>query len=191
MARSAMDRIRRAARGMLPALAVVMTISLSGCGSSDESSTPPANGSQPATAATTTGGTGSEKSAGPEGNAAGVPDPCKLVSRQEAEQLAGTALGSPESTPERCVYTAPPDGPTGQVEIFSGQTAQDYLTAERGIGHTLTPLPGIGKEAYIEDYAVFVNVNDFWVSIVLARNNDPAENRGPLENLARTVAGRI
>ncbi|WP_226931116.1 DUF3558 domain-containing protein [Parafrankia sp. CH37] len=185
-----MDRIRRAARGMLPALAVVMTISLAGCGSSDEASTPPADGSQPATA-TTTGGTGSGKSAGPAGNAAGVPDPCKLVSRPEAEQLAGTALGSPESTPERCVYTAPPDGPTGQVEIFSGQTAQDYLTAERGIGHTLTPLPGIGKEAYIEDYAVFVNVNDFWVSIVLARNNDPAENRGPLENLARTVAGRI
>ncbi|WP_198152762.1 hypothetical protein [Pseudofrankia sp. DC12] len=55
----------------------------------------------------------------------------------------------------------------------------------------LRPLSGISDEAYAEDYAVFVQKHDFWVSIDLTRSNDPAENRGPLENLARTVASRL
>ncbi|WP_007516257.1 MULTISPECIES: hypothetical protein [Pseudofrankia] len=118
-------------------------------------------------------------------------NPCGVVSAREAERLAGTALLSPVAEDETCVYAATPDGPTAQVEVRVGQTAVDYYTADRGTGHTMQPLTGIGDEAYIWEYAVFVAKGDSRVSINLVRGNDPADNRGPLENLARTVADRI
>lgn len=114
-----------------------------------------------------------------------------LVSAQEAQRLAGTSLDKPVAVDERCTYTAPPSGPSAQVEVFVGETAKNYLSAERGIGHDLQPLAGVGDEAYIEDYAVFVNKHDFWVSIDLTNGNTPTQNRPLLEDLARTVAGRM
>ncbi|WP_238429072.1 hypothetical protein [Frankia nepalensis] len=113
------------------------------------------------------------------------------MSQQEAERLAGTSLASPVAVDETCTYTAPPAGPTAQVEVRVGQTALDFYTAERQSNSRLQPLPGVGDDAYVGDYTVFIAKNDFNVSINLVRGNDPAENRGPLENLARTVAGRI
>jgi hypothetical protein len=77
------------------------------------------------------------------------------------------------------------------VEVFVGDGAKKFLDIERELGHELWPLPGIGDEAYAEDGAVFVNTAGGWVSIRLVLLNDPAENRTPLEELARTVAGRI
>ncbi|KQC37967.1 hypothetical protein UK82_13400 [Frankia sp. ACN1ag] len=194
MARPVMNRIHVAARGTLPALAVLVALGLSGCGPSNGAAAPSSGDTAPSPAAGHQGAaaTGASKSGTPATPAASAAvNPCAIVSRQEAEHLAGTSLNSPVSVAEKCTYSAPPSGPTTQVEVFVGETAKDYLTAERGIGHELRPLSGIGDEAYIEDYAVFVKKADFWVSIDLVRSNDPAENRGPLEGLARTVADRI
>ncbi|MBL7493948.1 DUF3558 domain-containing protein [Frankia sp. AgB1.9] len=195
MDRRVVIRARVAARVASPAVAVVVALGLTGCGSSNGDSSSPAPSSVAATSSTAGGQNGSSSggttaSATPA-SAHQATDPCALVSRQEAEQLAGTSLNNAVSQPEACTYTAPTSGPTAQVEVFAGETAKSYLAAERGIGHQLQPLPGIGDEAYVEDYAVFVNKHDVWVSIDLTRSNDPAENRGPLENLARTVASRL
>jgi hypothetical protein len=38
---------------------------------------------------------------------------------------------------------------------------------------------------------VFSRKGSVWVSIALVRLNDPAENRAPLEQLARTAASRM
>ncbi|MGC9671510.1 hypothetical protein ACNTMW_33825 [Planosporangium sp. 12N6] len=118
-------------------------------------------------------------------------DVCALVSQQEAQQLAGTALNPATPVRETCTYTGPVSGPTAQVEVFVGDGAKKYLDIERTLGHQLRPLAGIGDEAYAEDGAVFIRKAGTWVSIRLTRLNDPAENRQPLENLARTVAGRL
>jgi hypothetical protein len=193
MDRPVVIRARVAARVASPAVAVVVALGLAGCGSS--------NGdlASPSSPAVTSSAAGGQNGSSPGGTTASATpasahqatDPCALVSRQEAEQLAGTSLNNAVSQPGACTYTAPTSGPTAQVEVFAGETAKSYLAAERGIGHQLQPLPGIGDEAYVEDYAVFVNKHDVWVSIDLTRSNDPAENRGPLENLARTVASRL
>ncbi|MFG2561819.1 hypothetical protein [Streptomyces sp. NPDC048496] len=118
-------------------------------------------------------------------------DPCALVTKQEAEKLAGTALDPATPVRETCTYTGPVTGPTAQVEIFVGDGAKKYLDIERDLGHTLRPLAGVGDEAYAEDEAVFLRKSDRWMSIRLVRLNDPAENREPLEELARRVATRI
>jgi len=174
---------------MLPVVAVLVAVGLSGCElSSTEAAPSPTAGQQQGTPTAEETPT-SQTSAPPMTDA--TVDPCSLVSRAEAEQLAGTSLDSPVSVAERCTYTAPPSGPTAQVEIFIGKSAENYLAAERGVGHDLQPLTGIGDEAYIEEYAVFVNNDGLWASIDLVRSNDPADNRGPLEILARKVAERI
>ncbi|MFC4107572.1 hypothetical protein [Micromonospora zhanjiangensis] len=120
-----------------------------------------------------------------------APDPCALVSRQEAQRLAGTPLNAGNPVRDTCTYTGPVSGPTAQVEVFVGDGAKKYLDIERDLGHPLRPLAGIGDEAYAEDDAVFVGKSGTWVSIRLVRLNDPAQNRKPLEELARTVAGRF
>ncbi|WP_018505534.1 hypothetical protein [Parafrankia discariae] len=172
---------------MLPVCAVLVLLGVSGCGTSgDDAASSSAPGRQGPAA---TGGNKPEETAAP--SAAAPADACSLVTGPEAEKLAGTPLSSPVSLAETCTYTAPPSGPTAQVEVFVGETAANYLAAERGTGHDLRPLSGIGDEAYLEDQGVFVNKAGFWVSIKLVRSNDPAENNGPLEELARTVAGRI
>lgn len=141
-------------------------------------------------------GTGAA-AAEPAGTAEAAPspvaavDPCALVSKAEAERLAGTALEDAKPVRDSCTYSGPVTGPTAQVEVYVGDGAKKYLDIERDLGHELRPLAGVGDEAYASFEAVFVNRAGRWVTVRLVRLNDPAENRKPLEALARTVAGRL
>lgn len=118
-------------------------------------------------------------------------DACTLVTKKEAEELAGTKLDDAAPVRESCTYTAPVGGPTAQVEVFVGDGAKKYLDIERELGHELRPLAGVGDETYVSFEAAFVNRSGLWVAVRLVRLNDPEENREPLERIARTVAGRI
>ncbi|MEX5633392.1 DUF3558 domain-containing protein [Parafrankia sp. FMc2] len=182
---------------------IFVSLGLAGCGASaddDATSLPPSAAESVGAAGGAGGGNAGARTA--DGDAAttaapaassddGTANPCGIVSQPEAEQLAGTPLAGAEAVDETCTYVAPPNGPTAQVEVRVGQTAQNYYAAERDTGHQLQPLPGVGDEAFIGDYAVFVTKDGFSVSVNLVRSNDPAENRGPLEDLARTIAGRL
>ncbi|OAA23875.1 hypothetical protein UG55_103317 [Frankia sp. EI5c] len=199
MDRSAIRRIRSAIRAGLPALALLAALGLSGCGATgdqDASPSPTTAPTGPGDADTgTTGAPAPPPASAAAGTSTGTPvspsDPCGLITQQEAERLAGTSLDSPAAVDETCTYTAPPSGPTAQVEVRVGQTALDYYSAERGSAHKLVPLAGVGDEAHIGEYMFYLVKNGHQVSVKLVRGNDPAENRGPLENLARTVAGRL
>ncbi|MEQ4300125.1 hypothetical protein ABNF97_01820 [Plantactinospora sp. B6F1] len=118
-------------------------------------------------------------------------DACALVTRAEAEKLAGTPLEDAVPVRETCSYTGPVTGPTAQVEIYVGDGAKKFLDIERELDHEIWPLPGIGDEAYAEDGAVFVHKGGQWVAVKLVLLNDPKESRKPLEEVARTVAGRM
>jgi len=168
-------------------LAGMVMVGLLGCGRSDDEP-PPANAlPQPATTTVETD-TAGEPSTPPSGPAL---DPCSLVSKAEAERLAGTPLDDAVPVRETCTYTGPVTGPPAQVEVFVGDGAKKFLDIERELGHELRPLAGIGDEAYASFEAVWVNRSGQWVSVRLVRLNDPAENRKPLEDLARTVATRF
>ncbi len=118
-------------------------------------------------------------------------DACALVTKQEAEKLAGTPLDDAVPGGESCTYTGPVSGPTAQVEIYVGDGAKKILDIDRDLDHEFETLSGIGEEAYLEDGAVFVNAAGVWVAIRLVRLEDPALYRKPLTELARTVAGRL
>ncbi len=118
-------------------------------------------------------------------------DPCALVSQQEAEALTKTPLDPAKRVRGTCTYTGPVTGPTAQVEVFTGDGVTNYLNTDRELGHEFRTLAGLGDEAYAEDEAVFLRKGQMWVAIRLVRLNDPAENRKPLEELARKVADRL
>ncbi|MFS8477992.1 MAG: DUF3558 family protein [Micromonosporaceae bacterium] len=182
---------RRALPGLAPlaGLALVGVVALAGCGKAESPATT-TGGDQGVTA--DAGGDESPTSAGATENP-GAPevDPCALVTKQEAEALAGTPLEDAVASPGRCAYTGPVTGPTAQVEVYVGPGAKKQLDIDRELGKELRPLPGIGDEAYIEDFTVFFVKSGLWVSIRLVRLEDPTAYDQPLRDLAQTAAGRF
>ncbi|MDG4793428.1 DUF3558 family protein [Micromonospora sp. WMMD1082] len=190
--RTALADPARSVRSLALVCLAATLFAVSGCGgdSTGPTSAGPSEAGPPAVSDPPTDG--GEPAAGTPASA--VPaavDPCSLVSRQEAEQLAGTALNEPRKVKATCTYTAPPSGPTAQVEVFVGAGAKKILDVNRNLGHELRELPGVGDEAYAEDRVVYVHKGGQWVSVRLVRLNDPAENRQGLEAVARQVADRL
>lgn len=175
----------------LVALALTATLLTASAGCGDDE--PPAAGGAPpgagAPVAEPTGEAPAEPSAGPVDDAA--PQACTLVSKADAERLAGTALDEPVVAGQSCTYTGPVTGPTAQVEVFVGEGAKKYLDIERQLGHEIRELAGTADEALLTAEAFFLRKGELWVAVRLVRLNDPQENRAPLERLARTVAGRM
>ncbi|MFI8181189.1 hypothetical protein ACIF70_11780 [Actinacidiphila glaucinigra] len=188
------DRRRARALAGVP-VAALLVLALQGC------QDPAADGAGGKPSATAPGAAGAEGSpaappgqptVSPTGGTAGTAgDPCALVTQAEAERLAGTALKPGQDLEGTCAYTAPESGPTAQVEVFAGEPGKNYYDAERGLGHELKPLDGIGDEAWLEDGSVFLRASGQWVAIRLVRNEEPSRFDRPLEELARTVAGRL
>jgi hypothetical protein len=121
-------------------------------------------------------------------------DACELVTKAEAETLAGTPVDPGQAvnpSEPSCTYTAPPTGPLGQVQVFVGAGAKKTLDIDRELQHEFTEVPGIGDEAWEENNAIFFRSGTTWVAIELVRLNDPAENREPLEALAKIVVLRL
>ncbi|MFG1656398.1 DUF3558 family protein [Micromonospora chersina] len=171
---------------LLPALALAAGLLAlpAGCGRTDD---PPAAAAPPASSAPTEPEPGATEAA----PSAAPPDACALVSRAEAQRLAGTPVDAAVPVRESCTYTAPVTGPTAQVEVYVGDGARKYLDIERELGHEVRPLAGVGDEAHLTAEAFFIRKGDVWVAVRLMRLNDPQENREPLRSLARTVAGRM
>lgn len=132
----------------------------------------------------------------PTTEVAAVVKPCELLPQAEAERLAGTPLqpgveaGSQTET-ITCTYGPLPTGRTAQVELFVGIGVKKFYDIDVQLGHEFWPIAGLGDEAYAEDNTVFFRKSTTWVGLRLVLLNDPAENRAPLEALARTVADRL
>lgn len=164
--------------------AVLIALGLAGCGGS-KSKTPSA-GSGPGAAA----------SADASGDPSAAPspadlDPCSLVTKAEADKLAGITLQPPLRVQETCRFTSPPEGSTAQVEIFTGEGAHSALNIDKvDLAHPFHPVAGLGDEAYAEDGAIWFRKGDLWVELALLRL-DSVDTGPPLEALARTAAGRV
>lgn len=122
---------------------------------------------------------------------AALPDPCALVTKDDAETLAATPLDDAVAVRETCTYSGPVTGPTAQVEIYVGDGAKKILDIDRELGHEFTEVAGVGDEAYLENGMIFFSRSGTWVGIRLVRFTDDAENNRRLEQAARTAAGRL
>jgi hypothetical protein len=174
----------------------------SGCGSSSSSDAGgflgTSSSSSPATGGSTP--TGSAPSSAAASNSAPAKlDACALLTKTEAEALAGTPLnaavaagpaGSGDNT--LCQFTGPTTGPTAQVEVFVGDGAKKQLDIDRDtLMHAFTDCAGIGDQCLQEDDNIFVQKNGTWASINLVLLNDPSMNVQPLQTAIKQIADRL
>jgi hypothetical protein len=124
-----------------------------------------------------------------------LPDPCKLLTQDEANTLAGEKLGDPLPEgvpPTNCVWPTPLTGPVAQVEVGVGDGAKKFLDIDKDVlGHDFAQVPNLGDEAWVEDDTVFVRTGALWFSLHLVGFAGTSEYRPKLEALARTILGRV
>ncbi|RIV39802.1 DUF3558 domain-containing protein [Micromonospora radicis] len=170
------------------AVTAVAVAALAACGGAEPAAAPPAP------VETTVTEPATEPTEAAEPTPAAQLQACALVTKEEAEKLAGTPLEDPTPSgqnQESCWYTGPVSGPTAQVEVHVGDGAKKFYEIDRDLGHEFETLTGIGDEAYLEDGTVFVSVAGVWVAIRLVRLDDMARYADRMTELARMVAGRL
>jgi hypothetical protein len=122
-------------------------------------------------------------------------NPCELVPQADAESLADTPLEAgnliDNGNYATCTYLGPVTGPTAQVEVYIGDAVQKALDINRGLGHDFVTLDGVGDEAYLEDFNVYVRKGANWGWVRLVRLEDPEGFNKPLEELARKMASQM
>lgn len=169
-------------RRALPPVLIVLALAACGSGAPTAEGTP--------IAAATAAATPSTPTATPA-----PPDACSLLTKAEAETLAGTPLNDPTDVGKGtyCQISGPTSGPVAQVEIFVGDGAkQFYDTDHDTLKHTFTSVPGLGDEAYEEDGVIFFRKSTVWVAIHLTLLSDPAgTEQQRLVDAAKKAAARF
>lgn len=128
---------------------------------------------------------------------AAPPAPCSLVSKDQAEQLAATPLNDATTTGTGdtaiCRYTSLPTASPAQVDVRVGAGAKQTLDADRKDGgQELTPLTGVGDEAYVDAGNLFVRTGTLWVSVsVVAANLADSAVQAGLTAFADTLSGAL
>ncbi|BCB76192.1 hypothetical protein GCM10022251_68620 [Phytohabitans flavus] len=175
-------------RGSAVLAALLLVGAITACESAEEAPAAP----QPPAAEAQTEAPAEETEAAEAPPAASTVDPCSLVTKAEAEKLAGLKMQDARESPESCAYTTPPEGTTGQVEVYVGDGAKKQYDIELQLDHNYKAISGAGDEAYSyqDGLSVFVNKGGVWTSVHLVRIDDPAKYRPALEDLARTMSTR-
>ena len=180
----------------VPSVLVLLVLPLAACGSST-SGTPRGAGSSAGTALGTSTAPPSTVPPSTGGATPVAVEPCDLLTRAEAERLAGTPLqagvaAGSDGTHTLCQYTGPTSGPTAQVEIFVGDGAKKMLDIDKDtLQHAFTTVAGIGDLCLQEDGNIFVRKNGRWASINLVLLDDPGADVKPLQVAAKIIAARL
>jgi len=174
----------------LTATTVAAAFAVSGCSSSKPPARPPSTPSLASTAAPPAA-VSTAQAAAPT-----LPDPCSLLTKAEAEQLAGVTMQPGDDTVARdpatdvgsCTYDAAVTGPSGSVNVFDQLGVPHAMEVDRAIHHKFRSVAGIGDEALEEpeNQSIFIRKGQMWI-YVEASNSTPAS----LEKAARLIAGRL
>jgi hypothetical protein len=175
-------------------LGLLASASLSGCGAATITPYPPAATKAPVASDAPS----AADAATPEPTATpttALPDPCKLLTQAEADQLAGVKLQGPlpeGDPPTNCVWPTPLTGSVAQVEVGVGDGAKKFLDIDKNVlAHDFAQVAGLGDEAWVEDDTVFVRVGDLWFSLHLVGYAGTSAYRPKLEARAKTIIGRL
>lgn len=118
-------------------------------------------------------------------------DPCGLLTKTEADAVAGTTTMKPVRTKSLCTFATPTTGSVGQVEVYVGDGAKKQFDIDKvTLQHDFTRVGGIGDEAWLEDANIFVRSGGTWVSLRVTRL-DTVDTGPLLEQAAARVVGRL
>jgi hypothetical protein len=169
-------------------LGLVMSVVVAACSSAAATPAPPTPGqTEIAEAATATDA--------PLVTDAPLPDPCSLLTQDEADTLAGVKLGAPMPSGDPtslCVWPTPTTGSVAQVEVGVGDGAKKFLDIDKDtLGHTFTQISGLGDEAWQESDTIFVRSGTLWFSLHLVKLDSSPNDQSNMAALAKTILGRI
>jgi hypothetical protein len=182
-----------AMRVRLGATAMLVLCVLTGCsGSTTNNQTSPGDGSSQST--TEPPGAESRESAtgGPAGVA--VPDPCVLITKEDAAKVIGETDSSaiaPGGQPGQrsCGYANSTSGKLVSVAVWpSDQAAFDKLKASGG---TVTAVSGVGESAFSTTNALYARKGQFAVSVYVVGVTPDSAVPATLSGLMGTALGRM
>jgi hypothetical protein len=176
--------------------AAVLATALVGCAGSTDGTPQPRASTVTVTASAAPSAADPFDSAGPTAEGSVGPanpasiDPCSVVTKDEADQLAGTTLQPAQRAEQLCTFATPTSGSVGQLEVYVGDGAKKYFDIDKiNLGHPFHRVPGVGDEAWEEDGAIFFSHGGIWFGLRLLRLDDV--DTGPaLARLASRVVGR-
>jgi hypothetical protein len=166
-------------------LTAALLLSMAACNQNQSASTAPA----PRAAAT------AAPAAAP-GKDSGLSDPCKFLTRAEAESVLGEPVREPEPSTlvdvHICDYkTVAVHGgvlPYSVHVAISPQSQQVWDAGKKLYGKQMRPVPGIGDDAYflLEDLMVYTQQRS--VNINVMKSIDKPDHAKAVEQAERTVA---
>ena len=176
-------------RVRLGAAVVLMLCVLTGCSHSttdNQASSVPATTQPP----------GQEARNGATGGPANVkvPDPCVLITKEDAAKVIGTADSSaiaPGGQPGQrsCGYASSASGKLVTVAVWpTDQAAFDKLKAAAG---KVTDVPGVGDSAFAATGALYVRKGQLAVSVYVAGVTPESSVTTALSGLMTTALGRL
>jgi hypothetical protein len=183
-----------AMRVRLGATAMLVLCVLTGCsGSTTNNQTSPGAGSS---VEPTTEPVGAEARASATGGPANVavPDPCVLITRDEAAKVIGAADSSaiaPGGQPGQrsCGYASSASGKLVTVAVWpSDQAAFDKLKASGG---AVTAVSGLGDAAFSTTNALYVHKGQLAVSVFVVGITPDSAVPAALSSLMGTALGRM
>ena len=181
-------------RGRLAVLALGLVASLvaAACSGAAATSAPPTQAPKPSGTTVAEAATVTDT---PLVTDAPLPDPCTLLTQDEADTLAGVKLGAPlpeGDPPTNCVWPTPLTGSVAQVEVGVGDGAKKFLDIDKDtLGHDFTQVSGIGDEAWQESDTIFVRTGTLWFSLHLVKLDSAPNDLSNTAALAKTILGRI
>ncbi len=185
----AMRPRHRARAGITLALATGLSLLLSACGGSP---------SAPVTVTVTAGAGGGAASPVPSMATAATVDglkACTVLTKDIAQAIVNAKLkdgveGSP--TEPSCEYDTDPTGPkTAQVRLTVGDGAKQTYDTDKRIDHKFTAVPGLGDEAWQEDFAIFVRKGTTWYGLTVVLLDSPSVVVKPLQTGAAAILPKI
>jgi hypothetical protein len=118
-----------------------------------------------------------------------LPKACTLLTQEEAEKLADADLdAAQEVTDDFCEWDNPPEGSVAQVQVFIGDGAAKTLELDR---EKVTPVAGLGDEAYEEEGYIFARKGAVWIEVHLVRLAEWEPFWQPMRDAAAAVLARI
>jgi hypothetical protein len=188
--------------------ACILILIVAGCGTSAATSNPVSQGTPaaPATPAGPTTPAASDQPAGPSvaarqsASQAGAVDPCKLITQAEAAAALGASVDAGQQAAagaSSCLWSANKPISADGVDVAVTQVSTFDKSHKSGPGITVTPVPGLGDEAYFVDLGPgYVNLQvrkgstTFNVDVMIhGASNDVVMAAD--KSLAQLIVGRI
>lgn len=159
---------------------LIAAVALAGCGSGKEPTTPTGNG-------------GGAVNSGPSGGGdTALPDPCSLVTQDEAATALGKAVaaGVPANGREgkSCVFSAS----VGSVVVLVFSDADYgaiYASSKAAYGTKFSDVPGVGDQAFSTPAGVYVHKGRLVMRVQLIGPADDAVTKSV--TLAKAAAARL